>query len=209
LRYSLGTHLDRHRFALWNPFKAYRGGGYDPDEPGGGKGSGKASAGAAKFQLSSKAKAIVEAANKLGISPLDLATIIGFESAGTYNPNKMGGEGGKYRGLIQFGPEEQKKYGVKPGQSFEDQVTKSVVQFLKDRFASVGKSAAGASIIDLYRTVLSGNPNASLTGTDINGTSPLSGVKKMMRDHRPQALKKFFGGSESNARDGGGGGWGS
>lgn len=174
------------------------GGSYDPD---GGKGTGKA----AKdfFKPSRQAQAIIDAANKLGISPLDLATIIGFETAGTYSPRIK--NAGGYTGLIQFGAAEQKQYGVTPGQSFESQVTTSVVNFLRDRFASVGRSTAGASLLDLYRTVLGGNPNASLTKTDANGTSPLSGVQKMLRDHRPEALARFFGGKESNAK---GGDWG-
>ena len=78
-------------------------------------------------------------------------------------------------------------------------------RFLSSRFAGVGKSTAGASLLDLYRTVLGGNPNASLTGTDANGTSPLSGVRKMLQTNRPAALNRFFGGKEANAK---GGEWG-
>lgn len=169
---------------------------------GGGKGGG---AGKSKFQLSSQAKAIVDAANKLGISPLDLATIIGFETAGTYSPSKRNQYG--YEGLIQFSPDIQKKgsYGYRDGMSFEQQIAGPVVKYLQDRFGRVGRSTEGASLLDLYRTVLGGNPNASLTGTDANGVSPMSGVRKMLRDHRPAALNRFFGGSEANAK---GDGWG-
>lgn len=148
------------------------------------------------FQLSSQGKALVDAANKLGIRPLDLAMIIGFETGGSYSTNAK--NSGGYKGLIQFSPDIQGKY-TKPGESFEHQVTNGVVRFLKDRFGSVGRSTAGASLLDLYRTVLGGNPNAPLTGTDANGTSPLSGVQSMLREHKGTALKRFFGGKESNA----------
>jgi hypothetical protein len=149
------------------------------------------------FKLSPRAKAMVDAADKLGISVLDLAGIIGFETGGTYSPSKRGGEGGKFLGLVQFGPEEQKQFGVTAGQSFAQQM-QSVVKFFQTRFAAVGKDTAGASLLDLYKTVLAGNPNASGTAKDAFGTSPLSGVNKIALEHRAAALKKFFGGEESN-----------
>ncbi|MBK8468086.1 MAG: hypothetical protein IPL32_19915 [Chloracidobacterium sp.] len=154
------------------------------------------------FKLGTQGRAFVKVAEKLGISPLDLATIVGFETGGTYSTSIDNGKG--YIGLSQFGKSEQKQFGAFKGQGFEAQL-EAMGRFLTSRFAGVGRSTAGASLIDLYRTVLGGNPNASLTGKDANGTSPMSGVQNMLRTHRPAALKKFFGGSESNAK---GGEWG-
>jgi hypothetical protein len=54
-------------------------------------------------------------AARLGISPVDLLTAMSYETGGKLDPNQWGGAGGRYLGLIQFGPEEQRKYGVKPG----------------------------------------------------------------------------------------------
>lgn len=147
------------------------------------------------FKLSSQGQAIVDAAKKLGISPLDLATIISFETAGTFSPSVTNRQG--YRGLIQFGPQEQRDFGVSKGQGFENQVLTSVVNYFKTRFASAGRSTEGASLLDLYTTVIAGNPNASRTARDANGVSAISGVRKM-GPHRQRALGRFFGGSLSN-----------
>ena len=148
--------------------------------------------------LSSQGKALVAAANKLGVSPLDLATIIGFETGGTYSPSKFGGAGGNYMGLIQFGPNERRQYGAHRGQSFEEQVQGPVVRYFQDRFAGVGMSTKGADLLTLYRTVLGGNPKASLTGRDAFGTSPQSGVA-MMAPHRREAQRRFFSGATITA----------
>jgi tape measure domain-containing protein len=160
-------------------------------------GAAPSGSGAGVGKLSSQGRALVAAAQKLGVSPLDLATIIGFETGGSYNPSKWGGAGGNYMGLIQFGPNERKAYGAYEGQSFEEQVMGPVVRYFKDRFAKVGMSTQGADLLTLYRTVLGGNPKASLSGRDSFGTSPQSGVARMA-PHRAEATRRFFGGSEAN-----------
>jgi tape measure domain-containing protein len=153
------------------------------------------------FKLSSRGQALVAAAKKLGVSPLDLATIISFETGGTFSPSKMGGAGGNYMGLIQFGPSERKTYGAREGQSFEEQVTGPVVRYFQDRFGKVGMSTQGASLLDLYTTVLAGNPKANRNARDSFGTSPVSGVQRM-GPHRQKALQTFFGGSAQNTEYG-------
>jgi TP901 family phage tail tape measure protein len=166
--------------------------------PGAGGGGGGGGAGSApKFELSSRGRALVAAAQKLGVSPLDLATIISFETAGTFSPSIRGGQGGNYMGLIQFGPPERQQYGAHPGQSFEEQVTGPVVRYFEDRFRGVGMSTQGASLLDLYTTVLAGNPRANRNARDSFGTSAISGVGKM-EPHRQKALSTFFGGSMEN-----------
>jgi lambda family phage tail tape measure protein len=158
---------------------------------------GVSGAAAQPFKLSSRGQALVAAAKKLGVSPLDLATIIDFETGGAYNPSMMGGAGGNYMGLIQFGASERQQYGAYKGQSFEEQVQGPVVRFLKDRFASVDKSTEGASLLSLYRTVLGGNPKANINAQDAFGTSPASGVARMGANRR-RALDTFFGGTIAN-----------
>jgi hypothetical protein len=61
------------------------------------------------------ADAVRATAKGLGISPRDLSTIIGYETIGSYSPSKQGPGG--HVGLIQFGRNEQRKYGVHPGQT--------------------------------------------------------------------------------------------
>jgi len=134
-------------------------------------------------------QALLEVSNELGINALDLATIIGYETAGTYSPNQWGGDGGNYMGLIQFGPEERATYGVVEGMSFRNQLL-SVAAFLKDRFEGVGMSTQGASLLDLYTTVLAGNPKANRDGVDSFNTSPNIGVSEM-GPHREQAARRY------------------
>lgn len=141
--------------------------------------------------------ALIKAGQMLGVDPLDLATIIGFESAGSYSPSKMGGAGGVYRGLIQFSPDNQRRYKITPDMTFEEQLLGPVVQYFKDRFAGVGMTTEGATLLQLYTTVLAGNPKANINARDSFGTSSKSGVAKM-QPHRAVALKRFFGDSESN-----------
>ena len=139
----------------------------------------------------SQRNALETAAAELGVDPIDLATIIGFETGGTYDPGQVGGEGGNYQGLIQFGIPERQTYGVVPGMTFEEQLLGPVVSYFKDRFAKAGMSTQGATLEDLYTTVLAGNPGANRDAADSFGTTARSGAKRMFEEHRPAAIKRF------------------
>lgn len=108
--------------------------------------------------------AIRSAADELGVTPTELAALANYESGGTLDPSVVGGEGGRYVGIFQFGPEEQREYGVTRSSSFEDQV-KALVRFAKDRGYKPGMGWK-----KLYTTINAGNPNASARAADINGT---------------------------------------
>jgi TP901 family phage tail tape measure protein len=151
------------------------------------------------WKPSSKAQALIAAAGKLGVSPLDLATLIQFESGG--NPSRWGGAGGNYMGLIQFGPSERREYGANDKQSFEEQVQGPVVRYFQDRFKGVGMSTQGADLLKLYTTVLAGNPKANPNARDSFGTSARSGVAAMLRPgaQRDVAKRMYFGGDAANA----------
>ncbi len=110
------------------------------------------------------AAALRQTAGNLGIAPRDLAAAISYETRGTFNPGIVGGKGNAYRGLIQFGPEEQRKYGIEPGQSFPEQM-KAVEGFLRDRGVK-----PGMGLPEIYKTIIGGNPNVSLSAADQNGT---------------------------------------
>jgi TP901 family phage tail tape measure protein len=155
----------------------------------------------------SKGAAIIQAARALGINPVDLATIIEFESDGV--THKKGGAGGNYQGLIQFGRNERQKYGYRPDMSFEEMVTGPVVRYFQDRFRGVDMSTQGADLETLYTTVLAGNPKANRNARDAFGTSPASGVRKMTAPgaDRDIALRKYFtGGSGAGGGVAAGGG---
>lgn len=141
--------------------------------------------------FSSQRQALETAAAELGVDPIDLATIIGFETGGSYDPGVVGGEGGNYQGLIQFGIPERQAYGVVPGMTFEEQLLGPVVSYFKDRFAKAGMSTQGATLEDLYTTVIAGNPGANRDAKDSFGTSARSGAARMFKEHRPVAIKRF------------------
>ncbi len=139
----------------------------------------------------SQRQALQDVAAELGVDPIDLATIIGFETGGSYSPDQVGGEGNNYMGLIQFGIPERRKYGVTKGMSFEDQLRGPVLKFFKDRFAGVGMSTQGATLEDLYTTVLAGNPKANRDAADSFGTTARSGAARMSKEHRAAAMQRF------------------
>ena len=97
--------------------------------------------------------AIRETAAKLGISPAKLAQAIEYETNGTFSPTIWGGEGGKYRGLIQMGEAERKQYGYSPDQTFAQQVRGPVYNYLLDRGIK-----PGMGMLDIYSTINAGRP---------------------------------------------------
>jgi hypothetical protein len=132
-------------------------------------------------------------AGRLGVSPSDILTAMSYETGGRLDPNMWGGKGGKYLGLIQFGPEEQAKYGVAPGMPVSDQVT-AAENFLRDRGVK-----PGMGLLDIYSTINAGRPglyNASDAG---NGGAPgtvYDKVATQMVGHRARANTLL--GDESN-----------
>src|SRR5690606_32585964 len=78
---------------------------------------------------------IVQSANALGIDPLDLATAISYETAGTFNPTKRGPrtKWGQHRGLIQFGEPQARQFGVDWNDPVRSQLgaNGAVVKYLK------------------------------------------------------------------------------
>lgn len=137
-----------------------------------------------------RAQAVINAAKTLGIDPLDYATVISYESAGTFDPWKAGPvtKWGQHRGTIQYGEPQRKQYGVYKGQTFEDQVTNSNVKYLRDRGVR-----PGMDILQIYKAINGGNVNVADNVADINGTQ-VEHVARMMRDHR-KAAAKFLGGN--------------
>ena len=127
---------------------------------------------------SSKQQAIVTAANELGVKPEDLASVISQETMGTFNHQIQGGEGGNYKGLIQFGIPERKKYGYRDDMTFEEQITGPVVRYLKDRGVKPGHG-----VKEIYAAILTGNVSTlqrdGLTRTDSFGTSVESALPEL------------------------------
>jgi hypothetical protein len=123
------------------------------------------------------------AANELGIKPEDLLTAISYETIGSFRPNKFGGKGGNYMGLIQFGPSERRQYGAHPGQSYTEQMG-AVVRYLKDRGVK-----PGMGLLDIYSAINAGHPGR-YNASDRPGYTVARHVREMMLSyHRRKAVQ--------------------
>lgn len=131
-------------------------------------------------------KVATDVANKFGLTPTEVAAVMSYETGGTFSPTVMGGKGGQYMGLIQFGPEERKKYGIDKNSSPE-QWSKAVTSFLEDRGFK-----KGMGVKDLYSTINAGAPGR-YGASDGNGTVS-SHVDNILREHMGTAEKWLAGG---------------
>lgn len=129
--------------------------------------------------------AIKQAAEQLGIDPADLAEVINYETGGTFSPSIYGGRGNNYMGLIQFGPEERRKYGASPDQSFSDQMM-AVQKFLVDRGVK-----PGMGLMDIYSTVNAGSPGM-YSASDRPGATVRSHVQDMMKSREYAMLQSML-----------------
>ena len=109
--------------------------------------------------------AIFRGAKQLGLDPYEFGAFLSLEAGPNMDPNIVGGAGGRHKGLIQFGQNEQQQYGISGPQTRAGQMP-AVLQYFQDRGYKPGMGIARA-----YATVLGGNPNVSLTAQDSFGTS--------------------------------------
>ncbi|XAI96524.1 hypothetical protein [Microcystis phage Mae-JY35] len=135
---------------------------------------------------------IVATARSLGMNPLDLATIISYETAGTFDPMKAGPttQWGRHRGLIQFGEPQAKQHGVdfsSPDAALASQLGEdgAVARY----FRSSGWKP-GMGMLDAYSTVNAGAPGRYNASDANNGGAPgtvRDKVEQQMADHRRKA----------------------
>lgn len=131
-------------------------------------------------------------AKSLGVDPVDVATFIDFETAGHLTGGQYrrgldtwGGDGGKFLGWIQMSPENQRKWGVRPGMNPMEQA-QAVVNYLK--YWGV---KPGDPLHVIYQAVQAPAyvERARATGKnylkDSNG-SVSEHVSRMQKDHRPK-----------------------
>lgn len=119
-----------------------------------------------------KQESIAQLSSIFGINPVEMAALMSFESAGTMSPHINGGDGGKYKGLIQFGPPEQRTWGVNNSQSFQEQALHSVLGFLVQRGLR-----RGMGVDDAYAAILTGNVRGNRNSRDSNGTNVNNAVR--------------------------------
>ena len=121
---------------------------------------------------------IVEMADELGTTPRDLATVISYETGGTFNPLKKGPttQWGQHRGLLQFGEPQAQQYGVDWDDPLNSQVGRSgaIVSYLK-----ANGFRPGMGLLDLYSTINAGAPGLYNRSDANNGGAPGSVADKV------------------------------
>lgn len=140
---------------------------------------------------------ILAAARELGVDPVDLATVIRYETARTNDPDIKGPttRWGQHKGLIQWGEPQSRRYGVDQDWSIPNQ-GRAIVQYLKD--AGVKPGMGLENIYSAVNAGRVGRPNAS----DRPGATVASHVAQMTQVDRPVAALQLAG-----APDQGGGVW--
>lgn len=133
---------------------------------------------------------ILASAEAAGVDPLDLATVISYETAGTFDPAKSGPttQYGQHRGLIQFGEPQARQYGVDWANPIASQLGPSgaVVRYLRDN-----GFRPGMGLMDLYSTINAGAPGRYGASDANNGGAPgtvADKVRTQFGPHRKKAM---------------------
>lgn len=134
---------------------------------------------------------IREAAAELGVDPVDLATIVSYETAGTFNPTKRGPitpQWGQHKGLIQFGEPQAQEYGVNWEDPYGSQLgaNGAIVNYLRKNGVT-----PGMGLLDMYSTVNAGAPGLYNRSDANNGGAPgtvRDKVEKQMSGHKQKAI---------------------
>ena len=144
---------------------------------------------------------IIEAAAALGVDPVDLATIISYETAGTFDPQKKGPKTkwGQHAGFIQFGEPQQKENGA--DLSTYESAMKSqlgaggaiVNYFRRNGFKN------GMGLLDMYSIVNTGGPGNYDATDEASGGMPgtvRDKVNDQMSGHRAKAIALLGNGTD-------------
>lgn len=148
---------------------------------------------------------IERSARALGVSPVDLATAISYETAGTFDPTKAGPttQWGQHRGLIQFGEPQAQQYGVDWSNPIGSQLGEdgAVVKYLRDTGVQ-----PGMGLLDIYSAINAGGVGRYGASDANNGGAPgtvRDKVEKQMAGHRRKAEELFGGGGTPGFMAGG------
>ena len=133
---------------------------------------------------------IVSTAQSLGIDPVDLATAISYETAGTFDPAKKGPttQWGQHQGLIQFGEPQAKQYGVDWNNPVGSQLGPdgAIAKYLKDTGVQ-----PGMGLMDIYSAINAGGVGRYGASDANNGGAPgtvADKVNQQMASHREKAM---------------------
>lgn len=134
---------------------------------------------------------IAETAAAIGANPEDLATVISYETGGTFDPTKRGPttQYGQHRGLIQFGEPQAKQLGVDWNNPVDSQLgaNGAVAKYFKG-----AGYKPGMGMLDLYSAVNAGRVGRYNASDANNGGAPgtvADKVNSQMSGHRAKAQK--------------------
>lgn len=154
----------------------------------------------AKPTLSPFAQKIKQVAANINADPIDLATLISFETAGTFSPSIRGPvvkDRGRAVGLIQFMPDSARTLGT-TAEALAQMSPVEQMDYVERYFMKWGFKGGGLK--QLYATVFAGDPNAK--GTISDGYHTLdSAVERMTKEHRGRAIALLSGKSLEKTPD--------
>lgn len=132
------------------------------------------------------AAGIRQTAKDLGVSAEDIATVLSYETGGTFDKWKRGPttKWGTHRGLIQWGEPQAQKYGVTADMSAGEQM-RAVTRYLRDAGVK-----PGMGILDIYSAVNAGRVgryNASDAAAGGAWGTVRDKVEHQMHGHRRKA----------------------
>ncbi|MFN3279581.1 MAG: hypothetical protein ACK41Y_14460 [Paracoccus hibiscisoli] len=138
---------------------------------------------------------IIATADSLGMPPEVLATIISYETAGTFDPRKAGPttQWGQHRGLIQFGEPQAREHGV----NWDDPVGSQLgPDGAVARYFRANGWKPGMSELDAYSIVNAGAPGLGHRTDANNGGAPGTVSDKVANQFGPHRSKaaQFLGG---------------
>lgn len=130
--------------------------------------------------------AIIEEAKRIGANPHDFATVMSYETGGTFDPWKRGPttQWGQHVGLIQMGEPQRKKYGYSPDKSVRELVKASADYLVDNGFKP------GMGLLDMYSTINAGTPGRYNASDANNGGAPGTVADKVfnqMGGHKDKA----------------------
>ncbi|MFG7486290.1 hypothetical protein [Methylorubrum rhodesianum] len=132
--------------------------------------------------------ALIASAGRLGLTPVEWGGLMSYESG--LNPGRWGGAGGRHVGLIQFGPSEQKAFGVTGRETFQEQLPKAEAFLLSRGYTP------GMGLMQAYSTVNAGSPGMLNASDAKNGGMPGTVAEKVANQFGPHFRKvsAFLGG---------------
>lgn len=132
--------------------------------------------------------ALIASAGRMGLDPVQWGGLMSYESG--LDPSRWGGSGGRHVGLIQFGPTEQRQFGVTGDETFQEQLPK-VEAFMLSR-----GYRPGMGLMQAYSTVNAGSPGHLDASDAGNGGMPGTVADKVNTQFGPhfQRAASFLGG---------------